>query len=152
MQWKPNTTVAAIAEQAGRFLLVEETINDTLVFNQPAGHLEQNESLIDAVKREVLEETAWEFEPEKLVGVYLYPNPHKADITYLRFCFYGTCTIEHKGRALDAGIRRAVWLTKAAIEKEHARMRSPLVRRCIEDYLNGNNYPLELLHYLRDRT
>ena len=80
MQWKPNTTVAAIAEKNDRFLLVEENINGQLVFNQPAGHLEHGESLIDAVKREVLEETAWEFEPKYLIGVYLYPNPHDANM------------------------------------------------------------------------
>lgn len=149
MQWKPNTTVAAIAEQDGRFLLVEESINDKLVFNQPAGHLEHGESLLDAVKREVLEETAWEFEPETLVGVYLYPNPNDPDITYLRFCFSGKCSNEHKGQALDDGIVRAAWLTQKEIEKEQARMRSPLVKRCIEDYINGNSYPLDLLHYAK---
>jgi len=147
MQWKPNATVAAIAEQNGRFLLVEEKINGSLVFNQPAGHLEQGETLIEAVKREVLEEAAWEFEPESLVGVYLYPNPHQEDITYLRFCFFGHCTKEHKGQALDEGILRAVWLSPKEIEKERERMRSPLVLRCIDDHLNGNSFPLELLHH-----
>ena len=147
MQWKPNTTVAAIAEQNGRFLLVEENINDQLVFNQPAGHLEHGESLIDAVKREVLEETAWEFEPKYLIGVYLYPNPHDANITYLRFCFYGHCDNEHKGQALDDGILRAAWLTTEEIEKERNRMRSPLVEQCINDYLNGNRYPLDIIHH-----
>jgi ADP-ribose pyrophosphatase YjhB (NUDIX family) len=151
MQWKPNTTVAAIAEHDGRFLLVEESINGNIVFNQPAGHLEQGETLIEAIKREVMEETAWEFEPSSLVGVYLYPNPHQPDITYLRFCFYGKCTNEHKGQALDEGIVRAVWLTPAEIETEHQRMRSPLVPRCIKDHLDGNSYPLELLHHYLDQ-
>ena len=104
MQWRPNTTIAAIIEQNNRFLLVEESINGKLVFNQPAGHLEHGETLIEAVKREVMEETAWEFEPESLVGVYLYSNPHQLDITYLRFCFYGNCIEEHLGQALDAEI------------------------------------------------
>jgi len=149
MQWKPNTTVAAIAEKDSRFLLVEESINDKLVFNQPAGHLEHGESLLDAVKREVLEETAWEFEPETLVGVYLYPNPNDPEITYLRFCFYGKCTNEHKGQALDDGIVRAAWLTQNEIEEKHARMRSPLVTRCIEDYINGKSYPLDMLHHAK---
>ncbi len=150
MQWKPNTTVAAIAEKDDRFLLVEEKINGKIVFNQPAGHLEQGETLIDAVKREVLEETAWEFDPESLVGVYLYPNPHQQDITYLRFCFYGHCTKEHKGQALDEGILQAAWLSLEDIEKEKKRMRSPMVTRCINDYLNGNQYPLDLLnHYIK---
>lgn len=153
MQWKPNATVAAIAEQDGRFLLVEEKINGNLVFNQPAGHLEQGETLIEAVKREVLEETAWEFEPRSLVGVYLYPHPHQDDITYLRFCFFGDCIKEHKGQALDEGIVRAAWLSPEEIEKEYDRLRSPMVRRCIDDHLNGNSYPLDLLHhYLQDNT
>ncbi len=147
MQWKPNTTVAAIAEQDGRFLLVEESINGNLVYNQPAGHLEKGETLIEAIKREVMEETAWEFEPSSLVGVYLYPNPHQADITYLRFCFYGHCIKENKGQALDEGIVRAVWLTPEEIEREQSRMRSPLVPRCIKDHLEGDSYPLELLHH-----
>lgn len=146
MQWKPNATVAAIAEKEGRFLLVEENINGKPVFNQPAGHLEQGESLMEAVKREVLEETAWDFEPESLVGVYLYPNPTDAEITYLRFCFYGHCINEHKGQKLDDEILRAVWLSLDEIQSEHDRMRSPMVIRCIEDYLHGSSYPLDLLH------
>ena len=147
MQWKPSTTVAAIAENNGRFLLVEENINDKLVFNQPAGHLEHGETIIEAVKREVLEETAWEFEPEYLVGVYLYPNPNDPDITYLRFCFYGHCSNEHKGQELDEGILRAAWLTREEIEEQRNRMRSPLVEQCIDDYLNGNRYPLDIIHH-----
>ena len=144
MQWKPNTTVAAIAEQDGRFLLVEENINAGLVFNQPAGHLEQGETLLQAVKREVLEETAWEFEPEYLTGIYLYPRPK---MTYLRFCFYGHCIQEYKERALDDGIVRTVWLSPKQIQQERDRMRSPMVQQCINDYLKGQRYPLELLHH-----
>ena len=149
MQWKPNATVAAIAEKDGRFLLVEENINGKLVFNQPAGHLEQGETLIEAVKREVLEETAWEFEPKSLVGVYLYPNPNDTEITYLRFCFYGHCINEYTDRELDEGILRAAWLSPEEIQAERDRMRSPMVMRCIEDHLKGCRYPLELLnHYI----
>jgi len=147
MQWKPNATVAAVAEKDGRFLLVEENINGELVFNQPAGHLEHGETLIEAVKRETLEETAWEFEPEYLIGVYLYPNPHNAEITYLRFCFFGQCTNENKGQKLDDGIVRATWLSPDEIKKEQKRMRSPLVEQCINDYLKGNRYPLDIFHH-----
>lgn len=147
MQWKPNTTVAAIAEKDGRFLLVEENINNKLVFNQPAGHLEHGETIFEAVKREVLEETAWEFQPNYLVGVYLYPNPNNPDISYLRFCFYGHCSNEHKDQALDDGIVRAVWLSRNEIESESNRMRSPLVEQCINDYLKGNRYPLDIIHH-----
>ncbi|MAS81567.1 MAG: NUDIX hydrolase [Legionellales bacterium] len=147
MQWKPNTTVAAIAEQNSRFLLVEESINGKLVYNQPAGHLEYGETLIEAVKREVLEETAWEFEPESLIGVYLYPNPHQSEITYLRFCFYGNCIKEHIGQVLDNGINRAVWLTSEEIQKEQKRLRSTLVSRCVNDFQSGKRYPLDLIHH-----
>jgi len=147
MQWKPNTTVAAIAEKDGQFLLVEEKINNRLVFNQPAGHLEHNETIFDAVKREVLEETAWEFEPEYLVGIYLSPNLNNADISYLRFCFYGHCSNQHKEQALDDGIVRAVWLSREEIKNERQRMRSPQVEQCIDDYLKGNRYPLDMIHH-----
>ena len=150
MQWKPNATVAAIAEQDGRFLLVEENIEGKLVFNQPAGHLEQGETLIEAIKREVLEETAWEFEPQSLTGIYLYPGPIDKTITYLRFCFYGHCINEHKGQELDDGVLRAVWLSPDEIKNERDRMRSPMVIRCIEDHLKGCRYPLDLLnHYIK---
>lgn len=148
MQWKPNTTVAAVAEQNGRFLLVEENINGESVFNQAAGHLESGETLIDAVKREVLEETAWEFEPTSLVGIYLYPAPGQHSTSYLRFCFFGHCLKQHAGRALDAGILRVLWLSLDDIERRAGRLRSPMVNRCIKDHLNGSSYPLEILrHY-----
>lgn len=146
MQWKPNVTVAAIAENEGRFLLVEEDAGNGIVFNQPAGHLEKNETLIAAVKREVLEETAWVFEPRSLVGVYLYPNPHQ-DITYLRFCFAGKCLEHHADAPLDDGILRAVWLSRDEIESRRDRLRSPMVLNCINDYLAGKQYPLDLLNH-----
>ncbi len=147
MQWKPNTTVAALAENQGRYLLVEENIDDRLVFNQPAGHLENNESLIDAVKREVLEETAWEFEPKFLTGIYLYPKPNDSSITYLRFCFYGHCIKHHENNTLDDGIVQAVWLDREQIQQQANRLRSPMVLTCIDDYLSGQQYPLDLLHH-----
>lgn len=146
MQWKPNVTVAAIAEDNGHFLLVEEDTDNQVVFNQPAGHLEKNETLIAAIKREVMEETAWEFEPQSLVGIYLYPNPHQ-DIIYLRFCFAGKCITHHPDTSLDTGIIRTVWFSKDEIENRKDRMRSPMVLKCINDYLAGNRFPLEMLHH-----
>ncbi len=146
MQWKPNTTVAAIAEQDGKFLLVEEKIDGKLVFNQPAGHLEHNESLIDAVIREVMEETAWEFEPSSLIGIYLYPSPNESELTYLRFCFHGKCIKHYPERKLDTGIVRGVWLSVEEIEAQKNRIRSPMVLKCINDFLNGNHHPLDLIH------
>jgi 8-oxo-dGTP pyrophosphatase MutT (NUDIX family) len=145
--WKPNVTVAAVIERASRFLLVEEETDDGPRFNQPAGHLEDGESLIQAVAREALEETAHRFRPESLVGIYQWPRPDGA-VTYLRFAFAGTVDGVEAGRALDGGILRAVWMDLAEIEATAARHRSPLILQCIRDYLGGRSYPLELIrHY-----
>ncbi|HTY02104.1 MAG TPA: NUDIX hydrolase [Rhodocyclaceae bacterium] len=145
--WKPNVTVAALIERDGRFLLVEEETADGVRFNQPAGHLDEGESLVDACAREALEETAWHFRPEALVGVYQWPRPQR-DITYLRFAFAGTLGEEEVGRALDTGILRAVWMTPQEIEATRERHRSPLIRQCVHDYLAGRRFPLDLIrHY-----
>ena len=146
MIWKPNVTVAAVVERDGRFLLVEEDTERGRLFNQPAGHLEPGESLIEAVAREALEETAYSFTPAALIGVYHYH--HAADdTTYLRFAFTGEVTGPDPGRALDTGIVRAVWLDLEAIRLESPRHRTPLVMRCIEDYRAGRRYPLAILHH-----
>lgn len=145
LQWKPNVTVAAIICQDDRFLLVEESADGNVVLNQPAGHLEKDEHLLDAVRREVLEETAREFRPESLTGVYLYPNQFVEDLTYLRFCFAGTCGDNNPGLSLDDGILRTVWLTRNEIVQNRNRLRSPLVLKCLDDYLAGKQYPLDLL-------
>jgi phosphatase NudJ len=144
MQWKPNVTVAAVVHRDGRFLIVEESVAGAAVFNQPAGHLERDETLLEAVRREVKEETGWAYEPEALIGVYLFPDSD-AGVTYLRFCFSGSCDAHDPEQQLDAGIVRAVWLTRAELDAEAERLRSPLVLRCIDDYLAGRRYPLELL-------
>jgi len=145
--WKPNVTVAAIIERGGRFLVVEEETADGLRFNQPAGHLEEGESLVAAATREVLEETAYRFVPECLVGVYQWPVPD-GDITYLRFTFGGAVLGESTGAKLDDGIVRAVWLTADELRDCRARHRSPLVMRCIDDWIAGRRYPLEFItHY-----
>ena len=146
MLWKPNVTVAAIVERGGRFLLVEEETDRGRVFNQPAGHLDPDETLLQAVVRETLEETACVFEPAALLGVYQY-RQRDSDVTYLRFAFTGEVTAQQEGRALDHGIVRAVWLTPDEIRASAGRHRSPLVMRCIEDYLAGQRYPLKLLHH-----
>ncbi|HKQ30946.1 MAG TPA: NUDIX hydrolase [Burkholderiales bacterium] len=144
MIWKPNVVVAAIAERDGRFLLVEEEADGNLVLNQPAGHLDEGESLLDAVARETLEETACHFEPEALVGVYRWMHPEKR-VTYIRFAFCGRVTREESGRALDRGIVRSLWLTPDEIRAERARHRSPLLETTLRDYLADKRYPLELL-------
>jgi ADP-ribose pyrophosphatase YjhB (NUDIX family) len=145
--WKPNVTVAAVIERNGRFLLVEEETEDGIRFNQPAGHLDQGESLIAACAREALEETAWHFRPTSLVGVYQWPRP-RGDITYLRFAFAGELGEEEAGRALDTGILRAVWLTADEIAASRERHRSPLIWQCVQDWLAGRRFPLHLIrHY-----
>ena len=145
MVWKPNVTVAAVVERDGRFLLVEEDTERGRLFNQPAGHLDEGESLIHAVARETLEETAHRFEPTELLGVYQYRSG--ADqVTYLRFAFTGIVTGHETGRALDTGIVRAVWLAPEEIRAAVARHRSPLVMLCVDDYLAGKRHPLSVLH------
>jgi 8-oxo-dGTP pyrophosphatase MutT (NUDIX family) len=144
--WKPNVTVAAIVERDGRFLLVEEQTEDGIRFNQPAGHLDQGESLVAACAREAMEETAWQFRPTSLVGVYQWPRP-KSDITYLRFAFAGELGNEEAGRPLDEGILRAVWMTPAEIEASQQSHRSPLIWQSVLDWLAGRRYPLDLIHH-----
>ena len=147
MIWKPNVTVAAIIEQDGKFLLVEEHTSQGLKFNQPAGHLEANESLLHAVVREAREESAYEFEPQQLVGVYRW-HAVSSDTTYLRFAYSGRILAHHAGQALDDGIVRAVWMSVEEIRTTVPRHRSPLILQCVEDYLAGKRYPLELVtHY-----
>ena len=147
MIWKPNVTVAAVIEQDGKFLLVEEHTSQGLLFNQPAGHLEANESLLAAVARETLEESAYEFEPQYLIGIYRW-HSHASDTTYLRFAFTGRILTHHPERMLDEGIVRIVWMKPEEIRATRARHRSPLILRCVEDYLAGRCYPLELItHY-----
>ena len=142
--WKPHVVVAAVIERDGRFLLVEEETADGLRFNQPAGHLEEGESLLDAVRREVFEETAHHFEPEALLGVYRWRHPAR-ERTYVRFAFTGTVTGHDPSARLDEGILRAVWMTPEEIRATAQRHRSPLLARCVEDYLAGKSYPLDLL-------
>lgn len=144
MVWKPNVVVAAIVERDGRFLLVEEDADGAHVINQPAGHLDEGETLLDAVVRETLEETAWHFKPEALIGIYRWPRPNRG-ITYLRFAFTGRLTSHDPNRALDRGIIRTLWLTADEVRRERARHRSPQVERCIDDYRAGHRYPLSLL-------
>jgi len=143
-RWKPNVTVAAVIERGGRYLLVEEVSPRGPVLNNPAGHLDAGESLVEAVVREVLEETACRFTPTHLVGVYLAQSGH-SDITYLRFAFTGTVSEPEPGRALDEGILRSLWLTREEVEAAAGRHRSPLLARCIADHHAGRRYPLDLL-------
>lgn len=136
-------TVAAVAEQDGRFLMVEERIEGEVVFNQPAGHLEDGESLTAAVVRETLEETGWHFVPSGIVGVYRWRHPEGR--TFVRVVFAGQCRERDGQRTLDEEIVAVHWLSDGELHENRARLRSPLVRACIEDYRAGRSYPLDLL-------
>jgi ADP-ribose pyrophosphatase YjhB (NUDIX family) len=143
---RPSVTVAAVIERGGQFLLVEEEDEGRIVYNQPAGHLELNESLVEGCAREVLEESAWHFKPRELVGIYRWRKPDaSAGVTYLRFAFCGELGRHEAGRKLDTGIVRAAWLRPEEIRASRERHRSPLVLRCVEDYLAGRRYPLGIL-------
>jgi len=147
-RWKPNVTVAAIIEKDGRFLLIEEMTSEGIKLNNAAGHLDPGESPADGCAREALEETAHHFRPTALVGVYLtrFKRPRTAeDVTYVRFAFCGEIGECEVGRALDEGIIRTLWLTPDEVRASVARHRSPMLLRCMEDYLAGQRYPLELV-------
>ncbi len=147
MSWKPHVTVAAVIEEDARFLLVEEQIEGKTVFNQPAGHLEQGESLTDAIVREVLEETTRPFQAKALLGAWLYQltgKPH----SYLRFCFCGNVGEPVPGHSLDRDIITTHWLTLEEIQQQEGSLRSPMVLQCIQEFRRGVRLPLDSLHSL----
>lgn len=148
-RFRPSVTVAAVIEQGGRYLLVEEHTPEGLRLNNPAGHLEQGESPLQAVRREALEESARHFEPEAFLGVYLARTRRAEpaeDITYVRLAFAGPAGEPQAGRALDAGIVRTLWMDLAEVRASRARHRSPLVLQCIEDHARGRRLPLDSLY------
>lgn len=151
-RWKPSVTVAAVVEDGGRYLLVEEHTPEGLKLNNPAGHLDPGESPLQAVVREALEETARVFTPTALLGVYLsrFVRPARAgapaeDVTYLRFAYCGSVGEAQPGRALDHGIVRTLWLDADAIDAagREGRLRSPLVQRCVADHRAGRRFALD---------
>ena len=143
MVWRPSATVAAVIERDGRFLFVEEMQEGRRVLNQPAGHLDPGETLIAACAREVMEETAHRFEPTALVGIYRwYYKP--ADVTFLRFCFSGKI-LGVENTPLDKEILDLHWLSARELKDKTPQHRSPLVQQCVDDYLAGNHFPLEVL-------
>ena len=138
--WRPDVTVACIVPQRGKFLLVEENVRGELVLNQPAGHLEPDESLLDAAVRETLEETAWCVDLTHLVGVYQWAN---GDGHFLRFTFAAQARSHDPARELDAGIVRALWLARDEIAAAQPRLRSPMVLRGVDDFLADKRLPLD---------
>ena len=147
-RWKPNVTVAAVIERDGRFLLVEEDTSDGIRLNNPAGHLDPGESPIQACVREVLEETAFDFKPSALLGIYMnrfVRTRTGSDITYLRFAFTGDLGQHHAQQRLDEGIVRTVWLTYEELQASAHLHRSPVVLQSIGDYLAGQRFDLNLI-------
>jgi len=146
-RWKPSVTVAAIVEHEGRFLIVEEATREGLRLNNPAGHLDPGESLIEAVQRETLEETGCTFTPESLVGVYMsrFRRTDGEEVTYLRVAFAGQVSERALTLPLDDGIVQVLWMTPQELRASAERHRSPLVLQCLDDHLAGHRFPLELL-------
>lgn len=142
--WKPHLTVAAVVEQDGRYLMVEERQNGEPVFNQPAGHVEDGEAIADAAIRETLEESAYPFTPQSVIGIYRWVHPEKQR-TYLRIAFAGTVGERDMERELDTEIITTHWLSREQLLAQPDKLRSPLVMRCIDDYLAGKRYPLDML-------
>ncbi len=145
--WTPHLTVAAIIERDSHFLLVEENADGRIVLNQPAGHVEENESLAEAVIRETLEETGRHFVPKAIVGVYRWRSQIN-HTTYLRVAFCGLSSARDRDISLDADIITTHWLSYAEVMANTARLRSPLVLRCINDYLAAQRHPLDLINEL----
>jgi 8-oxo-dGTP pyrophosphatase MutT (NUDIX family) len=141
---RPELTVAAVIERDGRFMFVEERIHGRLQINQPAGHVEPGETLLAAVCRETLEETAWTFLPESMVGVYLWGRG-PGQRTFLRVAFAGRCDRHDEHRMLDTGIERVIWLDRNELIARTAQLRSPMVLRAVDDYLAGTRYPVDLI-------
>ncbi|SEQ77001.1 ADP-ribose pyrophosphatase YjhB, NUDIX family [Amphritea atlantica] len=146
MRWTPHVTVATIIEQDNKFLCVEEQSLSLqqLVINQPAGHVEANETFIEAAIRETQEETGWSVTPTALIGIYVYTAPANG-ITYHRYCFAAQADSHDPDQPLDTGIERAIWLSREELEMHKERLRSPMVTRCIDDYLAGNRFPLSVI-------
>ncbi len=146
-RWKPSVTVAAVIEQNGRYLLVEEHTASGLRLNTPAGHLEPGESPSEGAVREALEETGRSFTPTALLGVYIATGNDIKDqpTTWLRLAFTGSVSDADPARALDRGIVRTVWMTPSEIEASQNRHRSPLVWRCVQDHLGGQHFDLSAI-------
>lgn len=147
MTWRPDLTVAAVVQRDDRFLIVEERIRHRLVLNQPAGHVEEGEAILDAVVRETLEETAWHFQPRHLLGLYQWRSGESGR-SFLRVAISGEAVRHEPGRALDQPVVAAHWLTREQLLSQPAKLRSPMVLTCIDDHLAGRRHELSALNFL----
>ena len=143
MQWKPNATVAVVVPREDRFLMVEEHSEGAVVLNQPAGHIEEGESILEAARRETLEETGYPVTLTAFLGIYVFRSPHNG-LTYHRYAFIGEAGPRETDR-LDDGIIAAHWFTPDELETRRNQLRSPLVSTCISDYREGRHFPLDLI-------
>jgi 8-oxo-dGTP pyrophosphatase MutT (NUDIX family) len=150
--WQPDVTAATVVVRDGRVLCVEERVDGAVVINQPAGHLEPDESLVDAALRETREETGWEVRVTAFVGAYQWKAPTQSEggsgRHYLRFAFAAEPVLHDPTRALDEGILRACWMTPTELMDARDRHRSPLVWQVVADYLAGRRYPLSMVQQL----
>ncbi len=147
MTWSAHVVVACVVERDGKFLLVEEDVGGARVINQPAGHWEANETLVEAARREALEESGWDVEPTEVLGIYEF-KPEELDYTFLRIAFVAKAVKHHPERPLDTGIADAIWLTREELVARSHQHRGPAVIRCVDDYLGGQRYPLSLVQHL----
>jgi len=145
--WRPHVTVACVVAKGDRYLMVEEHVNGRLAYNQPAGHLDEDESLAEAAIRETLEETGWTVELQHFIGTHQWRSTEHGD-SVLRFSFAARAVSHDTDRPLDTGIVRALWLTRAEIAALGPRLRSPLVLLSIDAWLAGRRLPLDTLGWL----
>lgn len=145
-RWFPHVTVATLVERDGEYLTVEEHAGGQLMLNQPAGHLEEHESLVAAAIRETQEESGWLVAPEALLGIYQWRASNGK--SFIRTTFLAKAISYDADAPLDDGIARALWLNESALQQQRQRLRSPLILRSIADYKNGIRYPLDLLQSL----
>lgn len=147
ISFMPHITVACVIQKNDRFLLVEENAENGIVYNQPAGHLEANETLLEAAKRETLEETGWQVEPTAIIGIYFYTSPNNG-VTYHRICFAAEAKQFIENHKLDDGIICTHWLSYDELIQSTDRHRSPMVMQCINDFLAGHRFPLNMVKHL----
>jgi 8-oxo-dGTP pyrophosphatase MutT (NUDIX family) len=142
--WRPHVTVACVVADGDRYLMVEEEVGGQIAYNQPAGHLDDFESLQQAAVRETREETGWEVELTHLIGVHQWRSHEHGDVV-VRFSFAARPLSHDPQQSLDTGIRRALWLTRSEIAGLDGRLRSPMVLMSIDAWLAGQRLPLSIV-------